>query len=140
MLLKCECGYRWDYQGKALYYALCPKCKSKIQINSYQSDNPSLEKLAMEAPIEVSIPQTKNEAFVEAQKYAQEAFGDSSLAYLSLVLIRVLRIRHSNYRKLLMEIYHLAKAQGATSDEIREAFVVIKDRIDIKINDLLRST
>jgi hypothetical protein len=140
MLLKCKCGYQWDYQGKARHHAFCPKCKSKILINSYQPDNPSLEKLAMVVSIEVSMPKTKNDAIVEAQKYAQEAFGDSSLAYLSIVLIRNLRIRHSNYRKLLMEIYHLAKAQDATSDEIREAFRIIKERVDIRINDLMRST
>jgi hypothetical protein len=139
MLLKCKCGREWDYQGRASLYALCPKCKSKVRINPDASSNISLEKLAFTIPIEIGMPQMKNQAFGEAQKYAQEVFGEPSLAYVPIFLTQVIRVHHSNCREILGEIDRIAKEQGATSDEIIAACNLVKERVDCRINKLMLS-
>jgi DNA-directed RNA polymerase subunit RPC12/RpoP len=31
--LRCpHCGYIWDYRGKKMYYATCPNCLRKVNI------------------------------------------------------------------------------------------------------------
>ena len=35
MILKCQnkkCEYEWDYNGKAKFYACCPRCKGSVKI------------------------------------------------------------------------------------------------------------
>ena len=35
MKMKCyhkDCGYEWDYNGKAPFYATCPRCLRKVKI------------------------------------------------------------------------------------------------------------
>jgi hypothetical protein len=37
MKMKCknsECGYEWDYKGKAPFWATCPRCLNKVKIES----------------------------------------------------------------------------------------------------------
>ncbi|MGD0953406.1 MAG: hypothetical protein ABR985_13615 [Methanotrichaceae archaeon] len=128
------------YQGKASFYAFCPECKSRIRINAEESSKLSLDKWAVEAPIEVNLPQNRKEAMANAQKYAQEMFKESSIMYAPIVLTRTLRVRHSNYRKLLGEIDRKAKEQRASTEDIFGACKIIKDRIDSRISDLMLTT
>ena len=31
--MKCHnCGYEWDYKGKSKYYATCPRCHYKVNV------------------------------------------------------------------------------------------------------------
>jgi hypothetical protein len=138
MYLKCKCGHKWDYKGKALSYASCPACNSRVRLNATGYRNPDLERWAEAVPIEINMHQTKSEAIDEAQKYANKVFGEPNLTYWPIVLTSSLRIQHSNYRKLLMEAYCLAKDQGATSVEILKACKIIKDRVDSHIHALMR--
>jgi hypothetical protein len=139
MYLKCNCGHEWDYKGKASFYALCPKCKSKIQIDSNGSYNLSIKEWIGAIPIEVNIPENMNEVITESQEYAQKVFGEPSPQNWMFVLNRVIRFRHSNYRDLLKKIERRAKEQGATQDQILDAYKFVKDRIDIQISDFLHS-
>ena len=139
MHLKCNCGHQWDYKGKASFYAFCPKCKSKIQIDTNEARNLNLREWTGEIPIEVNIPENRNEVIIEAQKYAQKVFGDSSTLNWELLLNRVIRNQHSNYRDLLKKVECRAKEQGATQDQILDAYKIVKDRIDIQISDFLHS-
>jgi lipopolysaccharide biosynthesis regulator YciM len=31
-----KCGYSWDYQGSAEYYACCPKCRTPLSLKPYR--------------------------------------------------------------------------------------------------------
>jgi len=36
MKMKCyhdDCGYEWNYKGKAPFYATCPQCLRKVKIS-----------------------------------------------------------------------------------------------------------
>jgi len=37
VLLKCKCGYVWDYQGSS-NYATCPRCLHKINVQKHGID------------------------------------------------------------------------------------------------------
>jgi len=37
VLLKCKCGYVWDYQGSSTY-ATCPRCLHKINVQKHRID------------------------------------------------------------------------------------------------------
>ncbi|VVB63921.1 Uncharacterised protein [uncultured archaeon] len=140
MYLKCECGREWDYQGKASFYAFCPKCKSKIRINTNnESPRLNLKDWAFTVPIEMNMPQNRNDVIAEVQRYAQKVFEESTPLNCSLVLNRVIRFQHSNYRGLLGEVDRKAKEQRATSDQILDACKIIKERIDSQIDDLRSS-
>lgn len=140
MNLICKCGHQWDYQGKALFYAFCPKCKSRTRIsNPDKSSNLDLQKWAMAVPIEVSMPQNRDEAIEEAQKYAKEVFGESSLVHIPFFLTHFLKVKHSNYHILLGEVKSVARQQGAITGEISNAYNIVKDRVDHHINDLMSS-
>lgn len=42
MKLKCnnkQCEYEWDYQGKAKFYATCPRCLYKVKINKKKEED-----------------------------------------------------------------------------------------------------
>jgi len=37
MKLRCpRCGHVWDYKGRNLYYATCPRCLRKVSIARYR--------------------------------------------------------------------------------------------------------
>ena len=41
MKLKCtnkKCLYEWEYNGKSDFYATCPRCLSKVRVNTNQED------------------------------------------------------------------------------------------------------
>lgn len=32
-LVECKtCGYKWNYRGKSVYYASCPRCLYKVSV------------------------------------------------------------------------------------------------------------
>jgi DNA-directed RNA polymerase subunit RPC12/RpoP len=35
--LRCpHCGYEWDYKGKSMFYATCPRCMYKVNIKKHR--------------------------------------------------------------------------------------------------------
>jgi Zn finger protein HypA/HybF involved in hydrogenase expression len=37
--IKCKrCDYEWDYKGKSVWYASCPRCKTNVRIKQDQNN------------------------------------------------------------------------------------------------------
>lgn len=72
MKLECEnCGYEWDYQGEAEYYATCPECQYEIEIPA------EAEVVAPEREIEDILEgyAPKSDSLIPILQESQEQYG-----------------------------------------------------------------
>jgi len=40
-----ECNYNWDYNGVAIYYTSCPRCKWNVRINRTEEELELIEQI-----------------------------------------------------------------------------------------------
>lgn len=60
-MLNCDnCGHKWDYLGKAVYYTSCPSCNLRVK-------SPNYDDLLVE-PVIPSIPNFKKIVIVDEKK------------------------------------------------------------------------
>ena len=112
MQLSCKCGASWEYKGRAEVYACCPRCKSKVKIDS--EDGPlCLERWAVRVPLEITLPD-------DLQKAAEEFFqGRRPGPYSHIALASVIRHKFSNYDELIFQLENKSLASHSHPKEER---------------------
>lgn len=126
MHLRCKCGAVWDYKGRAEVYACCPKCKSKVKIDS--DDGPLiLERWAVHVPIEIDLP-------ADLQQAAEEFFkGRRPGPYSPIALASVIRHNYSNYDELIFQLENKCMQKNSHPKEVMAASQILRERFDRQI-------
>lgn len=130
MRLSCKCGASWEYKGRAEVYACCPKCKSKVRIDS--DDGPlSLERWAVRVPIEIDMPKDPQEAAKEFFKNRRPG------PYSHIALASVIRHNYSNYDDLIFQLETKSLRCNSHPKEVMGAHQILRERFDRQICKLL---
>ena len=126
MQLLCKCGASWDYKGKAEVYACCPKCRSKVKIDT--EDEPlSLERWAVRVPIEIDMPG-------DPQAAAKEFFKNRRPGpYSHIALASAIRHNHSNYDDLIFQLEAKSMKCCSHPKEVMAANQILRERFDRQI-------
>ncbi len=126
MQLQCKCGASWDYKGKAEVYACCPKCRSKVKIDS--DDGPlSLGRWAVRVPIEIDMPEDPQEAAKEFFKNRRPG------PYSHIALASAIRHNHSNFDELIFQLEAKSMRLGSHPKEVMAANQILRERFDRQI-------
>ena len=130
MQLSCKCGASWEYKGRAEVYACCPKCKSKVKIDT--DDGPlSLERWAVRVPIEILMPD-------DLEGAAREFFkGRRPGPYSHIALASVIRHNFSNYDELIFQLEYKSLRCNSHPKEVMAAHQTLRERFDRQICKLL---
>lgn len=126
MQLSCKCGASWEYKGRAEVYACCPRCKSKVKIDT--DDGPlCLERWAVRVPIEITLPN-------DLQKAAEEFFqGRRPGPYSHIALASVIRHNFSNYDELIFQLENKSLVCRSHPKEVMAAQQTLRERFDRQI-------
>jgi len=130
MQLQCKCGASWDYKGRAEVYACCPRCKSKVKIDTDEGPLP-LERWAVRVPIEIFMPE-------DLESAAEEFFqGRRPGPYSHLALASVIRHNFSNYDELIFQLEAKSLLCNSHPKEVMAAHQSLRERFDRQICRLL---
>jgi hypothetical protein len=130
MQLCCKCENSWEYKGTAEVYACCPKCKSKVKIDS--DDVPMrLERWAVKIPLELSLPEDPYQA-------CKAFFKDKRPGpYSHIALASVVRHNYSNYDDLIFQLESKSLKYNSHPNEVMAAYQILRERFDRQICKLV---
>lgn len=130
MQLACKCGNSWDYKGTAEVYACCPKCKSKVKIDS--DDEPlRIERWAVRVPLEARLPDDPYQA-------CKDFFRDRRPGpYSHIALASVIRHKYSNYDELIFQLESKSMRFNSHPVEVMAAYQTLRERFDRQICKLV---
>ena len=126
MQIACKCGNTWDYKGTAEVYACCPKCKSKVKIDS-EDEPPRLERWAVRVPLEARLPDDPSQACNDFFK------GRRPGPYSHIALASVIRHSYSNYDGLIFELESRPLKFNSHPKEVMAAYQILRERFDRQI-------
>jgi hypothetical protein len=123
MQISCKCGALWEYKGRALVYACCPKCRSKVKIDSDEGPL-SLERWAVRVPIEISMPE-------DLEGAAREFFKDRRPGpYSHIALASVIMHNFSNYDELIFQLESKSLRCNSHPKEVMAAYQILRERFE----------
>jgi len=130
MQLRCKCGASWDYRGRAEVYACCPKCRSKVKIDSDEGPL-CLERWAVRVLIEIRMPE-------DLQAAAEDFYrGRRPSPYSHIALASVIRHNFSNYDELIFQLETKSLRCNSHPKEVMAAHQFLRERFDRQICKLL---
>ena len=130
MQLRCKCGASWDYGGRAEVYACCPKCRSKVKIDSDEGPL-CLERWAVRVLIEIRMPENLQAAAEDFYR------GRRPGPYSHIALASVIRHNFSNYDELIFQLEAKSLRCNSHPKEVMAAHQFLRERFDRQICKLL---
>lgn len=130
MQLRCKCGASWDYRGRAEVYACCPKCRSKVKIDSDEGPL-CLERWAVRVLIEIRMPENLQAAAEDFYR------GRRPGPYSHIALASVIRHNFSNYDELIFQLETKSLRCNSHPKEVMAAHQFLRERFDRQICKLL---